>query len=115
MNNYSGWEVVLGNINDGIDLSSYSSLVFQLRGANGGEKFNIWLMTPVSGDPPFRRNYKSLAANNSWQQIMISLSDFTGSSNPAEQIDLDHINKIQFIFEWQDASGTIFIDDLCVQ
>lgn len=112
--NYSGWEVVLGDINNGINLSSYSSLVFQLRGGGGGEKPNVWLWTPTSPGQELRRNYRKLEATESWQQIVIPLTDFT-SSNPAEQVNLSQINKIQFIFEWQNDSGTIYIDDLCVQ
>jgi hypothetical protein len=116
---YSGWEAVLGDSASGVDLTSYTSLRFYIRGAQGGETPNVWLMTPAEGES-FRRYYRDVEAykaiTTQWQEIVIPLADFTTGALPAEQIDLRHINKIQVVFEWyeQQASGTVYIDDLCV-
>ncbi|MEJ2557847.1 MAG: SH3 domain-containing protein [Anaerolineae bacterium] len=116
---YSGWEALLGDIASGVNLTSYTSLRFYIRGAQGGETPNVWLMTPVEGGG-FRRYYRDVEAyktlTTQWQEIVIPLADFTTGTLPSEQIDLRHINKIQVVFEWYEEtkSGTIYIDDLCV-
>jgi len=119
-NSYSGWEVVLGDINNGIDLTPYNSLTFYIRGAAGGETPNVWLMTPIAGGG-YRRYYRDVETYKQvtaqWQEVVISLEHFTRGTLPEEEIDLQHINKIQVVFEWYEepTSGTIYIDDLCVR
>jgi hypothetical protein len=119
-NSYSGWEVVLGDINNGIDLTPYNSLTFYIRGAEGGETPNVWLMTPIAGGG-YRRYYRGVETYKQvtiqWQEVVIPLEHFTRGTLPQEEIDLQHINKIQVVFEWyeESTSGTIYIDDLCVQ
>jgi hypothetical protein len=116
---YSVWEVLLGAPGSSVDLTSYTSLKFYIRGAQGGETPNVWLMTPVEGGG-FRRYYRDVEAyktlTTQWQEMVIPLADFTTGTLPSEQIDLRHINKIQVVFEWYEEtkSGTIYIDDLCV-
>jgi hypothetical protein len=121
--NYAGWEVRLG-VDDysGIDLSpssSYSSLVFYIRGKDGGEEPNVYLMMPILDD--YMRYWKDVELvspiTTTWQQIVIPLSHFETSQDPHQQVDLSNIQRIQFLFEWysQPTSGTIYIDDLCVQ
>jgi hypothetical protein len=56
---YSGWEVVLGDISSGIDLTQYNSLTFYIRGAVGGEMPNVWLMTPIAGGG-YRQYYRDV-------------------------------------------------------
>ena len=117
---YSGWEVLLGDINSGIDLTSYNSLTFYIRGAKGGETPNVWLMTPIAGGG-FRRYYRDVEkyrqVTTQWQEIVIPFEHFMTGTLPEEKIDLQRINKIQVVFEWypEPTSGTIYIDDLCVQ
>lgn len=115
---YSGWEAVLGDIAYGVDLTSYTSLKFYIRGAQGGEIPNVWLVTPVEGGD--FRYFQDVEAytpiTNQWQEVVIPLTAFTAGTEPDEQIDLQHINKIQVVFEWYEetTSGTIYVDDLCV-
>jgi hypothetical protein len=118
--NYAGWEVWLGSDNQtGIDLSLYDSLVFYIRGGVGGENPNVYLMMPATND--YTRHWKNVEevtpVTQSWQRVVIPLSDFTESQEPHQQIDLHNIQRIQILFEWysQPTSGSIFIDDLCVQ
>jgi len=119
--NYAGWEVWLGeNDQSGIDLSPYSSLVFYIRGSNGGEEPNVYLMMPRT-ETNYDRFWKDVElvtpVTTSWQQVVIPLSHFTSSQVPNEQVALNNIQRIQILFEWyaQPTSGEIFIDDLCVQ
>jgi hypothetical protein len=117
---YTGWEVLRGDITSGIDLTSYNSLTFYIRGAEGGETPNVWLMTPVEGGG-YRRYYRDVETykqvTTQWQEVVIPLEHFTRGTLPEEEIDLHHINKIQVVFEWYEepTSGTIYIDDSCVQ
>ena len=66
----------------GIDLSSYSSLVFYIRGATGGEEPNIYLMMPII-DGNFQRFWKDIEQETPvitlWQRVVIPLSHFTSS------------------------------------
>jgi hypothetical protein len=116
---YSGWEALLGDAASGVDLTPYTSLSFWIRGAHGGETPNVWLMMPSQPDS-FWRYYRDVEAyttiTTSWKDVSIPLADFTQGTKPEEQIDLEHIHKIQIIFEWYEATttGTIFVDDLCV-
>lgn len=114
--NYAGWEVLLGDSNSGIDLSSFDNLVFSIRGDDGGETPNIWLMMPIINEE-FERYFLRLELGTSWQQAVIPLSHFTTGTAEGEQVDLDQIHRIQVIFEWysEPTSGTIYLDDLCVQ
>jgi hypothetical protein len=117
---YSGWEVWLGADDfSGIDLSSYSSLVFYIRGGAGGEEPNVYLMMPATND--YQRFWKDVElvtpVTTSWNKVEIHLSDFTVGQGPHQQVSLTNIQRIQILFEWypQPTSGRIFIDDLCVQ
>jgi hypothetical protein len=119
-NSYSGWEVRLGDSTSGIDLTLYNSLTFYIRGAQGGETPNVWLMMPII-DEVFRRYYRDVEEYGQvtiqWKKVVIPLTDFKTGTKPDEKIDLHHIHKIQIVFEWypEPTSGTIYIDDLCVQ
>ncbi len=114
LHHYTGWEVILGT-NEGIDLSSYNSLSFYIKGDQGGEEIHVWLMSPI-GDPP-RRHRQEMILTDSWELKNFSLDNFTTEDDLGDSVDLNQINKIQFILEWydEDATGTIRIDDLCVQ
>ena len=86
----------------------------------GGETPNVWLMTPIAGGG-YRRYYRDVEiyreVTTQWQEVVIPLADFETGTKPEEEIDLHHIHKVQVVFEWygQPTSGTIYIDDLCVQ
>ncbi len=117
---YAGWEVWLGADDfSGINLSSYSSLVFYVRGSAGGEEPNVYLMMPITND--YQRFWKDVElvtpVTNSWKKVIIPLSDFTLGQDQNQQVVLTSIQRIQILFEWytQPTSGRIFIDDLCVQ
>ena len=114
--NYSGWQVLLGDANNGIDLSAYTTLKFWMRGESGRETPNAWLMMPIIGGK-YNRYYKRIGLTTSWKEYSIPLTHFTTGTNEGEKVDLRNIQRIQFMFEWYSApaSGTVYIDDLCIE
>ncbi len=99
---YAGWETGLRNV----DLSDYNWLVFNIRGAAGGEKPNIYLR---DGDDKKGfvniEDYPSLSTE--WQTIVISLRHFG-------DLDLTRIQALQVIIEWEpdDVEGMLFLDNI---
>ena len=119
--NYAGWEIWLGaDDQSGIPFLAYNLLVFNVRGQVGGEEPNVYLMMPAVGQD-YQRYWKEVKqvapVTTSWTRIEIPLAHFTSSQAPNQQVDLSNIQRIQFLFEWYSlpTSGTIYIDDLCVQ
>jgi len=113
---YSGWQVLLGDSNLGIDLSSRTSLTFAIRGKEGGETANVWLMMPIM-DGKYERFYKRLEVLPDWQQFTIPLTHFESGTEKGEQVNLAKIHRIQFVFEWrpEPTVGTIYMDNLCIE
>jgi hypothetical protein len=98
---YTGWEVDLG----GYNCSRCNSLSFQVRGAEGGEKPNIYL-----SDGTFRWGVdleKYIEITKDWQTVSIPLKDIAEYG-----VDMSHLAKLQFVFEWEKMSGTIYIDNI---
>jgi hypothetical protein len=98
---YAGWATGLG----GIDISSFDSLRFAIRGQNGGEDFNIYLDDGNKRWPVVFPEYGT--AYKTWNLVSIPLKDYL-----VHGVDLSHIEELQFVFEWSEKSGTIWIDDI---
>src|SRR5205807_2173498 len=89
----------------GIDCSKLQTLSLRIRGAQGGEKPNIYL-----DDGNFRwgvriSDYAKLTSE--WQDVEIPLADFAEYG-----VDLSHLSEFQVVFEWEHMSGTVFVDDI---
>jgi len=98
---YAGWSTYLG----GIDCSRCSSITFRVRGAQGGETPNIYL-----DDGNFRwsvdlEDYCDVTTD--WQSVIIPLDAFEKSG-----VDLTHLEELQVVFEWEQMSGTVYLDDV---
>ncbi|WP_447971553.1 hypothetical protein [Nitrospira sp. M1] len=98
---YAGWETHLG----GIDCSRCSQVTFRIRGGQGGEKPNIYL-----DDGNFRwsvdlEDYQEVTTE--WRWITIPLQDFADYG-----VDLTHLEEFQVVFEWEQMSSTIYLDDV---
>jgi hypothetical protein len=100
---YAGWAVGLG----GVDMSSLDSLRFAVRGARGGERFNVYLDDSNKRYPVGNIRYGDV--QKSWKYVSIPLRDFADHG-----VDLTHIEGIQFVFEWNEMSGTIWLDNISV-
>ena len=98
---YAGWATRLG----GIDCSHFENISFRIRGGQGGEKPNIYL-----DDGNFRwgedlEDY--MAVNTEWQTVSIPLSAFAKYG-----VDLTHLEEFQIVFEWEQMSSTLYLDDV---
>ncbi len=98
---YGGWITSLG----GVDCSKCGTVSFRMRGAEGGERPNIYL-----GDGNFRwgvdvEKYAKVTSN--WREVTIPLSDFAEYG-----VDLTHLDELQIVFEWERMSGTVYVDDI---
>jgi hypothetical protein len=100
LNEWALWETYLL----GLDVSHYNSLSFYIKGADGGEKVNLYLE-----DGQGKRDYVDVETYvpiaTDWTLVRVPLQDFEG-------VALTDLAKIKFVFEWEPMTGTIFLDDL---
>jgi hypothetical protein len=90
---------------NGLNASAYDKLVLAVRGGFSGEQFHIYLEDLGTREYVNATDYASITTN--WQVIEIPLSDF------GEQgIDLAQLEYLQIAFEWEEMSGTIYLDDI---
>jgi len=98
---FAGWSTRLG----GVDISQYSDLRFDLRGQAGGEQFNLYL-----SDGNCRRLVSVATGEHReqlWHECRIQLGDFTRKG-----LDLTNVDELQIVFEWENRSGTVYIDNI---
>jgi hypothetical protein len=98
---FCGWETKLG----GIDLSGCHVLQFRIRGNKGGERPNIYLEDGVVHRCVDIAKYNKVATE--WSDVSIPLADFA-----AKGVDLTHVEGLEVIFEWNESSGTVWLDDI---
>ena len=88
----------------GLDVSSYDFLSFYIKGAKGGEKVNVYLK-----DTDNQRRYVDVETyapvRTDWTLVRVPLQAFRG-------VTLTSLNAIEFAFEWEPMTGTVFLDDL---
>ncbi len=88
----------------GLDVSDYTFLSFYIKGANGGEKVNLYLAD--GGDPGAYvdvETYVPIATD--WTPVRIPLQAFEG-------LALTDLTRVKFVFEWEPMTSTIFLDNL---
>lgn len=92
------------------DLSGYKSVAFMIRGARGGEKFEIgmadksWVIIGDSLKAGSIDKYLPKGVTTEWQEVVIPLEDFG-------QLDLTQMGS--FVINLTDKdSSTLYIDDL---
>jgi|GEM_PF-1189054 len=98
---YAAWVTSLG----GIDASANTFLRLKIKGQDGGEKPNIYLADGTTRRGVDLRKYTSVTTD--WQDVYIPLQDFV-----RQGVDLTHLEELQFVFEWEPMSGTIYLDDI---
>jgi len=108
---YAVWQLELNNI----DISDYDSLTFYIKGITGGEKVNAHLITNGNDASQAANGWVSTASyceiSKVWRKVSFPLTDFT-LMDTARNLDLKHVNLLQFAFEWEIMQGDIFIDDI---
>ena len=105
----SGAWAAVGTDLRGVNASSTQFLSFYIKGANGGERPNIYLVHRV-GTTDTQKHVdieKYTPVTTSWQRVTIPLSDFT-----KQGIDLTRLSDFRVIFESEVMSGTIYLDDV---
>jgi len=98
---YAGWVAGLG----GIDASHAQMLRFRIRGQAGGERFNIYLDDGNMRRPVDTADYVTITKD--WQEVTVPLEVLA-----RQGVDLSHLQELQFVFEWRQMSGTVYVDDI---
>jgi len=97
------WETYL----PGLDVSDYAFLSFYIKGADGGEKVNLYLAD--RSDQVAYVDVESYASTGTigtdWTFVRMPIQAFEG-------VALTDLTKIKFTFEWAPMTGTIFLDGL---
>ncbi|MBA1446775.1 MAG: hypothetical protein M3H12_04750 [Chromatiales bacterium] len=99
--NFAGWTMDL----KGVNCAGCGSLSFKIKGAEGGERPNIYLDDGNFRWPVDIERYGEVTTE--WSTVTIPLEEYAKYG-----VDLTHLAEIQFIFEWEKMSGTIYVDDV---
>jgi hypothetical protein len=98
---YAAWYTGLG----GIDCSHCGVLSFRIRGKDGGERPNVYL---DDGNHRWGVDIEDyVPVTTEWQTVTIPLADIAEYG-----VDLTHLERLQFAFEWEAMSGTIYLDEI---
>jgi hypothetical protein len=98
---YAGWQVGL----NGIDSRQFTRIAMRIRGENGGEIPNIYLADPVKRIPIRAKELPEI--KKEWQIVQLPLDQYANRG-----VDLSHLELLEFVFEWAEQSGTIYVDDI---
>ncbi len=98
---HAGWRTDLR----GLDCSRCDAIRLRIRGAQGGEKPNLYLDDGNHRWPVDVEKYGIITTE--WREIAIPLADLA-----AEGIDLTHLAALELVFEWEKMSGALFVDDI---
>jgi hypothetical protein len=98
---YASWLCGL----NGFDARPFQYLSFKIRGDKGGETPNFYLSDGNKRVCLRAKEVKPLTTD--WQEIRLPLS-FFGQNG----IDLSHLDSLQLTFEWNEQSGTVYVDDI---
>jgi hypothetical protein len=96
----------------GFNASAYRSLTFYLKGALGDERVNVYLASRA-GNVETRRFVdleRFIRPSTVWQRVEIPLSEFS-----IQGVDLSKLSSLQFVFEFEEMSGTVFLDNISIQ
>lgn len=96
---YSIWETGL----QGIDASNYKNLIIRIKGQKGDEQPNIYLHDGCTRK--CLRPFEYGKIGTEWQNLILPLDLYKQKG-----IDLSFLETLQFVFEWKEMSGTIYID-----
>ena len=98
---YAGWETDLR----WLDCSRCGSLRLKVRGAEGGERPNLYL---DDGNHRWGVDLETYGeVTSEWREFEVPLADIAEYG-----VDLTHLDALQVLFEWEQQSGAIYIDDI---
>lgn len=100
-----GWGVLWANAPGGtIDLSTYSTLVFWVKGGSGDERFQVTFSDSLQQGTKVE-SADMLALSQDWQEVRVPLSNFEG-------VSLSLISNITFDFRVKESGGLVCVDDI---
>jgi len=88
-----------------MDARAYSYLAMRVRAENGIATPNFYLADAATRVPLRAMNLPAI--NEEWQTIRLPLDHYA-----AQGIDLSHLDSLQLVFEWEEHSGTIYLDNI---
>jgi hypothetical protein len=95
----------------GLDASNYQTLSFYIKGSDGGEQPNIYLVSKT--DEIEVRGFVDIedyiTVTTSWQRVNIPLEIFENQG-----VDLCNLAYFQLGFEWEEMAGTIYLDNITI-
>jgi hypothetical protein len=100
---YAGWGMKL----NGMDVSGYKFLQFNIAGEKGGEKLEIGLKD-MAGVEKKIQSSSYFDISNQWQLVKISLTAFEG-------MNLRNLDNLTFSFNETHGSGMIYVDDIAFE
>jgi hypothetical protein len=98
---YCSWQCGL----NGIDANGFKYLMLRIRGEKGGETPNIYLNDSVKRVPMRAKEMPKI--KKEWQTIKLPLQHYADQG-----IDISHLDALVIVFEWEEQSSTIYIDDI---
>jgi hypothetical protein len=99
-NGYAVWQTSL----EAVNLSSYDTLSFMVKGVAGNERPNIYL-TDSFDNRGFINIETYGPVTQDWGCINIPLQDFGG-------VYLTSLETLQIAFEWEPMQGTVYLDNI---
>ena len=98
---YAGWNAEL----KGMNAAGFTHLALRIRGEKGGETPNIYLNDGIDRYPMRAKELPEITRE--WQTWRLPLDHFANNG-----IDITHLVVMEMVFEWQEQSGTIYVDDI---
>ena len=89
----------------GADVSGCRFLELHVKGELGGEKPNLYLFDGVHHHSVDLEEYGDI--RTTWSVIRVPLDEYR-----RQGVDLTHLETLEFCFEWEPMSGTIYVDDV---
>lgn len=87
------------------DASDYTAFVFWIKGASGGEIFQVGLKDTRGKEVKVETKPLVVVSPNTWSEVTILLTKFEG-------VDTSSINNLNFGFNKNHGSGSICLDDI---
>jgi hypothetical protein len=98
---YCAWQQSL----NGIDARQFTYLTLKIRGERGDETPNIYLSDCVKRVPIRAKEIPTLKQD--WQKIRLPLARYG-----EEGVDLSRLDTVSLVFEWNEQTGTVYVDDI---
>ncbi|MCD6460321.1 hypothetical protein J7L67_06600 [bacterium] len=111
---WCGWYTLL----DGLDASNYNALTFWVKGAKGGERFDVGLADSLMQELEIDAKYVGAVTfflkkgiTTQWQKVKIPLS------RVGADINISSLGSLVFWFRYENPEGSsvIYIDDIMLE